>query len=242
MKHVSLFLFVTLLVCALRPIGSQAQATDSLSFKLRSIFANLDKSQVPSGYLYEAGVRFLRPGAYNGTLTDSSLTNMDVLRYLRAQFLSSRVYGTDTLPSLPTFNARLKAAVAAANGAIPIAMQYMPYASIRPDALQNNLLTVQNEQVYDVAGRSQNPYQSNVLFAAAPELSYSRTGAVSFLFQRNLFLSGNGSAPTYIYLDFGDGNGYQPATWNAPIGTTYTTAGSKRLNDYGLKVHRFDGD
>ncbi len=51
MKHFSLFLLV-LLACGLLPLGSRAQAPDSLSQKLRSIFANIDKSQVPTGYLY----------------------------------------------------------------------------------------------------------------------------------------------------------------------------------------------
>lgn len=227
MKHFSVFLFLVLLG-GLRPTLTRAQTPDSLSQKLTSIFANVDKSQVPTGYLYEAGVRFLEPRYYNGTLADSNLTDMNVLRYLRAQLSSCRVYGSDTLPSLPAFNGRLRAAVAAANGAIPIAMQYLPYASIRPDALRNNLLTVQNQQVYDVAGRSQSPYQTNVLFAAAPEMAYSRTGTVSFLFRRNLYLSDSRLSPT-IALDFGDGNGYQPVNWDQAISTTYATAGTKRI-------------
>ena len=90
---------------------------------------------MPTGYLYEASLRFLELRTYRGTLSDSSLTDQSVLRYLRLQLASSRVAGTDTLPGLPAFNARLRAAVAAASGAIPIAMQYLPYASIRPDAL-----------------------------------------------------------------------------------------------------------
>lgn len=228
MKHISLCLLV-LLAWGLRPTRTQAQTTDSLGQKLASIFANIDKSQVPTGRLYEAGVRFIEPRYYNGTLADSNLTNMNVLRYLHAQLLSSRIQGTDTLPSLRVFNMRLKAAVATAGGAIPIAIQHMPYASIRPDALQNNLLTVQNEQVYDVAGRSQSPYQTNELFTAAPEISYSRTGTVAFLFKRNLYLTGDGTAPTSLYLDFGDGNGYRAAAWNQPLSATYTTAGTKRI-------------
>ena len=53
---------------ALRPTGAQAQTTDALSQKLTSIFANVDKSQVPTRYFYEAGVRFLPPllGIRNG--------------------------------------------------------------------------------------------------------------------------------------------------------------------------------
>lgn len=54
------YVFLLLLGLALRPTGAQAQTTDSLSQKLTSIFANVDKSQVPTRYLYEAGVRFCR--------------------------------------------------------------------------------------------------------------------------------------------------------------------------------------
>ncbi|RZK98101.1 MAG: hypothetical protein EOO62_26995 [Hymenobacter sp.] len=42
---------------------------------------------------------------------------------------------------------------------LPLAVQCLPYASIRPEALQNNLLTAQNQQLYDVPGRAQSPYQ-----------------------------------------------------------------------------------
>ena len=161
MKHLSLFCLLLLAVW-LRPLAARAQPNgpDSLSQKLTSIFAHIDKTQVPTGYLYEAGIRFLEPRYYNGIRSDSNLTDMDVLRYLRAQLRSSRVYGPDTLPGLPAFNARLKGASAAAGGAIPLAIECMAYASIVPGALQDNLLTVQNEQVYDVAGRSQSPYQT----------------------------------------------------------------------------------
>ena len=226
MKHIFFFFF--LLSVWLRP--AQAQTTDSLSQKLTSIFANVDKSQVPTGYLYEAGVRFVEPRFFNGVLTDSNRIDMNLLRYLRAQLRSCRVASSDTLPTLPAFNARLKSAAAAAgSGVIPVAVQYLRYASIRPDALQNNLLRAQSEQLFDVAGRTQSPYQTNTLFAAAPNLSYSPTNAVSFLFRRNLYLTGTGEMPTTLFLDFGDGNGYHSATWGQAIGTNYPSAGVKRV-------------
>lgn len=191
------------------PARAQLSGSDSLQAKLTSVFANMDKSQVPSGYLYEAGVRLLEPRFYNGILSDSNRTDMDVLRYLRLILRSARVYGTDTLPTVPAYNARLDAATAVGGSAIPLSMQYMQYATIRPDALQNNLLRVQNEQVFDVAGRPQNPYQSQVLFAAAPVRSSSPTNSVTFVLRRNLYLI-NSSVPTYApQLDFGDGRGYQ---------------------------------
>lgn len=211
MKKLYLLFFVACTFFGAVPARAQLSGSDSLQLKLTSIFAHVDKSQIPTGYLYEAGVRLLNMGRYNGALTDSSLTDMDVLRYLRLITRNARLYGSDTLPALSAYNARLDAAVAAAGAVIPLSVQYLPYASIKPGALRDNLLTVQSEQVYDVAGRTQSPYQSQVLFAAAPTISRARTNTVSFLFRRNLYLSGNGTAPTGLYLDFGDGNGYRAA-------------------------------
>ena len=102
-------------------------------------------------------------------------------------------------------------------------------ASIRREALQNNWLRASGQQPFDVPGRAQSPYQTNVLFAAAPTISRARTNSVSFVFRRNLYLTGTGAVPSALYLDFGDGRGYLPAAWNTPLATTYATAGSKRV-------------
>jgi hypothetical protein len=211
MKKLYLLFLIACALLAAVPVRAQMNGSDSLQAKLTSIFSPLDKSQIPTGYLSEAGVRLFNMGRYNGALTDTSLTDMDVLRFLRLMTRSARLYGQDTLPDLSVYNNRLAAAMAAAGTVIPLSVQYLPYARIRPDALQNNLLTVQNERVYDVAGRTQSPYQTAVLFAAAPTISRARTNTVSFLFRRNLYLTGNGTVPSGIYLDFGDGSGYRAA-------------------------------
>jgi hypothetical protein len=177
MRHLYALLF---LLSALLPSRSHAQLSgaDSLRQRLNTIFAPLDKSQVPTAYLAEYGVRLLPLRLFSGTaLTDTNRTDMATLRYLRTSLASARVTGTDTLPDVPALNAT-------ASGAIPLVVQYMPYASIRPDALQNNLLTVQNGQVFDVPGRSQSPYQTRALFAAAPSREYASSRTVTFLLPR----------------------------------------------------------
>ncbi|RZK28859.1 MAG: hypothetical protein EOO63_10320 [Hymenobacter sp.] len=97
--------FLLLLFAALfsAPLVSQAQLSgaDSLRLRLNAIFQPLDKSQVPTGYLEEYGVRLLPLANYNGTLTDSSLCDLATLRYLRASLASARIYGPDTLPTMP---------------------------------------------------------------------------------------------------------------------------------------------
>ncbi|WP_161787188.1 hypothetical protein [Hymenobacter sp. IS2118] len=48
--------FLLLIACGLfgaTPVQAQLSGSDSLRLKLTSIFANIDKSQVPTGYLSE---------------------------------------------------------------------------------------------------------------------------------------------------------------------------------------------
>jgi hypothetical protein len=128
--------------------------------KLDAIFANLDKSQVPTGRLLEAAVPLGPVASFDGQLHDSTRADMSAFRHLFATALSSRVAGSEPLPDVPTFNQRvLAAAPATAGSPIPVAVQYIRYASLRPDAEAAGLVSLQNEQLYDVPGRSQSPYQ-----------------------------------------------------------------------------------
>ncbi|MDJ0365656.1 hypothetical protein QMK33_10875 [Hymenobacter sp. H14-R3] len=204
---------------------------DLLTQKLYQVFAHLDISQVPTGRLLEYGVLMAPVQGFDGTLRDSARADMDVFRHLFVSVQSSRIAGSDNLPDLLTFNQRVLAATPTTpDGTIPIAVQYLGYAHLRPDAETAGLVTIQNEQLYDVAGRQQSPYQTAVLFAAAPARTYSATPTVSLVLPSNLYLaSGTPTAAPLLLLDFGDGQGYHQAAWDQPLSTTYATAGTKRI-------------
>ena len=54
---------------------------DPLRQKLDSIFQDVDKSQIPTGYLKEYGSEFLPLHWFNGLLTDSNAVNsLDIFR------------------------------------------------------------------------------------------------------------------------------------------------------------------
>jgi hypothetical protein len=65
--------------------NSNAQTGDPLRDKLDSIFYNIDKSQIPSGYLQEYGAEFTALHRYNGMPTDSNvINNLDLFRFIYA--------------------------------------------------------------------------------------------------------------------------------------------------------------
>ncbi|MDO7850735.1 T9SS type A sorting domain-containing protein [Hymenobacter convexus] len=215
-------------LCAAAPAWAQSPPPDSLRQHLDHLFAQVDKTQVPAPFLEEYGLRFVPLDVFNGTLTDSSRTNMQAWRMAYASVLTSYITGTNPLPTLGDLNTRLQTQ-ATASAAIPIMVQRINYAALRPDALTAGLFTAQNEQLFDVAGRSQSPYLSRVLFMAAPETSVAATGDVSFVFAQNLHVQSGGGSVSNLSIDFGDGQGYRTATWGQPIGASYCTAGTRRV-------------
>lgn len=208
---------------------AQAQAPDPTRQYLDNLVAPLDKTQVPTGFLAEYAVPLVPLDVFNGTLTDSSRTNPDGFRFIYTTVYSAWLgSGNNPLPSLLELNSRLEAATAA-NTAIPVMVQHIDYAAVRPDAFNAGLLTFQNNQLLDVAGRPQSPYSNQTLFAAAPATTYSPTGDVTFVFPSTLDIErGSGSGQT-LSVDFGDGRGYIGAAWNQPVAAHYATAGTWRV-------------
>lgn len=143
-----------LLVLSLWRLTAFAQQADSLSLQLNAVFANVDKSQVPTRLLADYALPLLPLASFNGTLADSTRTNPTLFRALYATAYTSCIYGPNPLASLPAYNAQVDAVEATSPTLIPTMVQRLDYARLRPDALSQNLLSVSNNQLYDVPGRS----------------------------------------------------------------------------------------
>jgi hypothetical protein len=201
---------------------------DPVSDKLDYMFSELDKSQVPTGFLEEYGGAFLPLDVFNGVLTDSNRVNMDVWRMTYASLHSSRIYGTNPLPDLGTVNNNIKNA-RSSTSAIPVVMLHARYGHIKENAFDLNLLNYDNGKVKDVAGRTESPYAERNLFIASPAKNYSNDGSVSLVFRNDLFYNPSGKSVQSAYVDFADGRGYVAASWNTPVSATYSSAGLKLI-------------
>ncbi|MGI4759090.1 MAG: T9SS type A sorting domain-containing protein [Janthinobacterium lividum] len=220
-----------LLLATLGMRVAQAQtAPDATRQYLDNLVAPLDKSQVPTGFLVEYGVPLVPLDVFNGTLTDSSRTNPDGFRFIYATAYSAWLgSGANPLPSPLDLNASISAAVAANPSAIPVMVQHIDYATVRDDAFSSNLLSYQNNQLFDVAGRFQSPYRTNTLFAAAPATATAPTGDVTLIFPTSLDIERGVGTPMVLNVDFGDGRGYVNTPWNQPVAAHYASAGTWRV-------------
>lgn len=212
---------------------------DPLREKLDHVFTNINKSQVPTGFLEEYGNPFLPLDVFNGVLTDSNKLTMDIWRQVYATLYSSRIYGTNPLPSLIDVNTSVDLAEAwyydhdkhsESDNVIPVLMLYVPYNYLRPDAITSKLLRVQDDQLYDVAGRVKSPYSNRTCFAATPSILAAPNRTASFVFKPELFYNTSGKIVSDLYIDFNDGEPhYNKVEWNNTITHVYSVAGTKTI-------------
>jgi hypothetical protein len=78
MKQIIHFLSVTFALLHVFAGFAQTEINTSFSTQMNTVFANLDKTKVPYGYLRDYAMEFTNLENYNGkaTLADSNLTDM----------------------------------------------------------------------------------------------------------------------------------------------------------------------
>lgn len=231
MKKLLFCFLATLAIC----INTANAQIDSLRQTLNYIFQHVDKAQIPTSYLDEYGTQFAPKDAFNGQLTDSNIVgNFNLYRFIYADIASAYIqppiaesniiFPTYTvLPSITTVNNQVNAAIAANANTTPIALFYAQYATLREDALTQNLMTVSNGQIFDVAGRTQSPYQQKPVFAATPVVSnFYNNGTISLTYDPALFYRNTNVTISAVAIDFLDGSGFLNLPANGTINKTYT--------------------
>lgn len=203
---------------------------DPIRQKLDSIFQYVNKSQVPTGYLKEFGAEMMPLHWFKGVMTDTNfVANIDAFRFIYHDLSTAKIQSAlPLMTDLLTVNSTIDNL---RNGtAKPIAVLYGSYASLRDDALSQNLFTISNQQVFDVAGRTQNPYLTNTIFAAAPITEKFRD-TVRLSFNAALSYSNTTMTVSSVSIDFKDGQGYQLIPANGMVTKIYTDSSSTKPID-----------
>lgn len=203
-------LFLTLFAGPI-PVLSQENMLAGMKAQLDTMFANLDKSKVPTGFLWDTAANLIERDGYNGSsLTDSNYVSLSVMCDMLYS-INSACVTTDTLFAHAAIK-RLKRNSSSTNQMIGVLFQ--PYNYIVDNAITDNLILYSNDKVYDsfINGVWQNPYAEDVLFgyasgyrgAVAPNTTFTVTNidTLSTLsFQSIMFDPGDGGGFRIISLD-----------------------------------------
>jgi hypothetical protein len=211
-------------------INAQAPDTSTTQKLIRYILQPLDKSQVPTGFMEEYGAPIIPMKNFNGILNDTNNVDINVWRTLYFQMQTAYCgSGSNPFPTIATVNSLIKQNL---NDSLPVPIPILigNYSSIKSYAFSNNLLSYNSNanQVFDVIGRPESPYQSKNLFAASPTAAWTKSGTVKFVCKPNLVWNNSGKTISQIQIDFGNTLGFQNIGMETPITVSYADTGTKR--------------
>ncbi|MBS1737497.1 MAG: hypothetical protein JSS98_12940 [Bacteroidetes bacterium] len=191
---------------------------DSVRVEQDFIFQNINKTLIPSGYLNEYGPEVVNKTWLTGVLSDSNyIYDIDVFNLLYNDIENSRL-NTNVSAMLSLDSAQVYTDLARYDTSAILAIFSADYASLREDAIQQNLFKASGNQIFDVSGRSQSPYVSKHCFAAVPVLPQSAYDNEIRIGYQPLFYGNTGRVISSVKVDFLDGAGYQNIFSN---GTAY---------------------
>lgn len=230
MKKLLAKLIVFLLLVSTTKSYSQAADTSTTQKLLQYIFQPIDKNQIPTGFLEEYGCPMLPMATFNGTLTDSNRIDMNLLRTLYLQLQTGWAKSTSNpLPAITSINTTIKQNVSSTLP-IPIPLLIGQYNTVKSNAFTSNLLSYNSgtNQIFDVAGRTESPYDLKNLFAACPNKKQTIIGNETFVVQSNMIWNNTNKTISQLQIDFANGQGFQTISIGMPISISYTDTGYKR--------------
>ena len=231
MKFIKLLLLFTL-----SSYFTNAQEVNSISLqnvnneysnRMGYIFQHLEKNRIPHGILLEQSIDYIDLTHFSGqSINNNNWLDIHKYRDIYYTLATGRMVNNNKLVSPQELSNRHTQARTART--ITLTGLFMKYSTFKPNAYQNNLIRVQNEQVYDkyVNGVWRNPYDIHDVFAIAPSVTHYKGKAITVKLPSNLWFT-NQSNAQQLYIDFGDGNGYQMMGLNQNKRVLYSTIGQK---------------
>lgn len=192
-----------------------------------TVFQNVNLSTVTTHVLIDRGMPLVPLEYFNSGITDTSKAcTVSDWQNIYATLFSAAWQSQFRLPDPQTaYIGVLNSVVETAP--IPIPVIAYDYHYINPDAIDDGLFAIQNNQLFDVPNRPRDPYDMGTCFAAAPMLGTVHFLQSQFIFRQDLYFSNNSKTVSQLQVDFDDGLGYRIAQWGSAILVQYPSTGNK---------------
>lgn len=209
-------------------VAPPTPAAGSYRASVDDALVNLDKSQIPTGILYDRVFPLARLDIFNQSAADTS----SYQHFLQAtQELNTASYRYTGLPTTAALKSRIQAVRQTA--AIPIGILHYEYNLLDTMAVYDGRLTQSDRlaPLYDVLGRTASPYVSRTTLVASILATDVPQGTSFFTLPTTLRLDNTTDPVTGVDIDFGDGAGLS----SRPLGTTFTAS----FHTLGVRFVRF---
>jgi len=214
------------------------EISNNFSSEINQVFQHVNRNACNTGLLLDYGLRFINIEAYNGIPSDSNYVDYPHWKNLYTTLYSMQFRQPATMASPTLVAADILNSATADNTVIPIVGSHYRYERYRDDAVSQNLVYISNNQIRDVVGRTQSPFEIRETFAITPKRDLLEGADHTFKFYSDHFYGNTGKIVSQVQADFGDGLGYRTVSFNQNINVTYSNDGLKTLR---FKINYSDG-
>jgi hypothetical protein len=232
MKKLSFFSWAIIALIFLsisNPTIAQPPPNLSLSEQMDYLMAPLDFTEVTSGLLLDKGFPMMEIAAYDGTTSGDTLIEYgDWFR----QFGTMVTSKTGTIsPIGVTADYKPMADSLLKSGVIPIMVLHAEYHKFLSDSTAlSALITFQNNQLNDVAGRTSSPYELHEIVSFSPKQNkYYDKLSHDFRINADFMRTNVSKTISTLEIDFDNGSGYQTMTFGSNSKITWSSFGKKVL-------------
>ncbi len=221
-----------LMICVLFPLSAQDARTRVLppeagiKTTLDRTFERLDKSRIAAGILHDKVLSLGNIEAFTGSgqISPANLKQWQQLYFEMYQASLDR----PNFPALNTLKSRAKPYIK--RSIVPIGIINFQYNKIKENALEDGLLTIENERLIDSGNSTISPYETRQLFAVSALKTHTYHNTVTFLIDRQFFVS-NLTEPLHsLEINFDDGSGFRRVEQGSQITINYGISGSKQIH------------
>jgi hypothetical protein len=214
-----------------------APIAGSYRFRLDSLLTALNKSQVPTGILYDRVAPLARLDVFGQTAADTSRFEHFLQANQELWYASYRSVGVGS-----SLKVRARAAQQQQAGMVPLGVLHYRFNLLDTLAVENNLFSQPDGAagaLYDVAGRPQSPYLTRETLVAAALVASVPAGTVQFVLPTALLFDNTGNAVQSLTLNFNDGSAAATLLPDgAGVSKSYPVAGEHVVQ---LTVHFANG-
>lgn len=225
-----LFILILFLFTVFAVSAQDFEFIDSVNIsseRWRDSLLRMDKSQIPTGFLFEYSLAGIDLSKFNGVNSDT-LKNEGLILSLHEILNLSKVNSNAQIAPTDDLYNQAKS-IYKNNKTVALIFIYQNYNRIRQSALSEGLFTIASDSVgiLDAPGRTISPYDTYEVFAFAPfKQTITQFNSINFTLPNELFYM---QGFTSVEVDFGDGAGYRTLNKGGSIAIYYGTEGIKNL-------------
>lgn len=229
MRKLLLFLFVILGVLLYKGQTNYAPVNDTITVAkwedaMQLTFGLLNKSNYPSGYLFNKANPIPKIDFANGLLNDSSFNMLEF--YFLQNFVRLSNNNPDSIIGYLKLDS-LKNKFIAQNDLLPCGFINITGQVIKSTAFANGYLTVNNHRLVENTNNSSLIYETRRFFCVAPLNMEINTLNPQFILRPSEMFSNATASIVSVQMDMDDGLGYKNIYLNVPFQASYVNDGFK---------------